>query len=201
MSATDNLFVVKKTTVNPNSPGEPMFSVTLHKTYESLPLAKQAAKVLLKEQGYDTEFFIGYHVKEESSEWKYGDGILVYGEASPGEIIKVEIDTVNNSERLVADSTGEIRPPIYHVLQTVVRYDKDRSGSERYSVVEGTYGDRDQARKKAREVLLDENVRKEDFAEYDEYNEDLEGAFGPDCVVHAVKEGGENILVSVVASA
>lgn len=177
-----------------------MFSVTLHKTYASLPLAKQAAKVLLQEQGYDTEFFTGYHIKDDSSEWKYGDGVIVYAETSPGEIIKVEINTVNNSEQLVADSAGEIRPPLYHVLQTVVRYDKDRSGSERYSVVEGTYADRDQARKKAGEVLLDENVQKEDFAEYDEYNEDLEGVFGPDCVVHAVKEGGENILVSVVAS-
>ena len=200
MSATENLFIIKKTTINPNSAGEPTFGVTLHKAYTSLPLAKQAAKVLLQEQGYDTEFFLVYHVKDESLEWKYGDGVLVYGETSPGEIIKVEIDTVNNSEHLLANSAGEIQPPLHHVLQTVVRYDKDRSGSERYSVVEGTYADRDKARKKAGEILLDESVEKEDFAEYDEYNEDLEGVFGPDCVVHAVKEGGENILVSVVTS-
>jgi hypothetical protein len=83
-------------------------------------------------------------------------------------------------------------------LLVVIEYDKDRSGSQRYSVVEGTYTRRQLACEHALRVLLDENVKRGDFVEYDEYNGDGEGSFGADVLVHAVKEGGQNMLVSVI---
>ncbi|PVH98916.1 hypothetical protein DM02DRAFT_656882 [Periconia macrospinosa] len=62
----------------------------------------------------------------------------------------------------------------------------------------GTYADRRQARDQALRILLDTDMKREDFVEYDEYIDGTEGPFGPDVIVHAVKEGGENVLVSVI---
>jgi hypothetical protein len=81
----------------------------------------------------------------------------------------------------------------------VIEYDKDRSGSQRYSVVQGTHTQRQLACEDALRVLLDKDVKKEDFVEYDEYKGDGEGPFGADVLVHAVKEGGQNVLISVIS--
>jgi hypothetical protein len=113
--------------------------------------------------------------------------------------VKVEIDTVPNLIGVQADDTGRVKAPLYHVLLVVIEYDKDRSGSQRYSVVEGTHTRRQLACEHALQVLLDEDIKKKDFVEYDEYKGDGKGLFGADVMVHAVKEGGQNILVSVIS--
>jgi hypothetical protein len=100
---------------------------------------------------------------------------------------------------LQSDDSGRVIVPLHHVLLVVIDYDKDRSGSQRYSVVEGTHTRRQLACKYALRVLLDKDVKKEDFVEYDEYKMDGEGSFGADVLVHAVKEGGQNMLVYVIS--
>ncbi|KAK7178652.1 hypothetical protein PSPO01_15306 [Paraphaeosphaeria sporulosa] len=190
------LYVVKRTVLDPRNPSGLTSTTTLPATLTSLPAAKAEAKALLPQEGYDTDFFKIYEVKSDPEKWKYGEGVMVYAEAPSGEVFKVGIDTVPNLAGLKAGDQGRVLQPLYHVVQTLVEYGDDRSGTERYAVVEGTYADKGEARERALKVLLDENVGKEDFVEYDEYDEDGERPFGGDVVVHAVKEGGENILVS-----
>ncbi|KAL5401171.1 hypothetical protein PMIN03_011743 [Paraphaeosphaeria minitans] len=194
------LYIVKRTILDPRNPSGLTSTTTLPATFTSLPPAKAEAKALLPKQGYDTDFFAQYEVKSDSEEWKHGEGVIVYAEAPSGEVFKVGIDTVPNLAGLKADDGGRVMQPLYHVVQTLVEYDSDRSGTARYVIVEGTYAERGQAREQALNALLDEDVTKEDFVEYNEYDAGSEGPFGADVVVHAVKEGGENIMVSVTAS-
>ncbi|KAF1952587.1 hypothetical protein CC80DRAFT_495356 [Byssothecium circinans] len=199
MSQQDSFYIVKRTFFDPKNPAEPTFNVTLPATFTDLRAAKAEAKSLPSKEGYDIDLFIQYDVKDDAPDWKYGDGVIVYAKGPSGEVFKVEIDTVPNSLGLEADASGKIQEPLFHVLQTIIDYNDDRSGSERYSIVEGTYATRERAHGQALRVLLDADTAKKDFVEYDEYADGSEGPFGADVIVHAVKEGGQNVLVSVVA--
>ncbi|EOA90230.1 hypothetical protein ACJQWK_07612 [Exserohilum turcicum] len=199
MAEQDSLFVVKRTILDPKAPTGLSFQIALPATFTDLRAAKEEAKALLSKEGYDTEFLTPYETKSDPSAWKHGDGVIVFAQAPSGQEFKVEIDTVANAAGLQADASGRIQQPLYHVVQTLIEYDDDRSGSERRTVVEGTFADRERARDHALRVLLDANLKREDFVEYDEYTDGTEGPFGPDVIVHAVKEGGENVLVSVIA--
>jgi hypothetical protein len=197
--ANDNLYVVKRTFLNLKSPSGLSLNVALPATFTDLKAAKAEAKTTLFNEGYEKDFFSLYDVNDGQSEWKHGSGTIVYAEALSGEVFKVEIETVPNSTRLEGDQDGRVRRPLHHVLQTDVHFNEDRSGFLRDSAIESTHTVRELAKAKALTVLLDQDVKKEDFAEYDEYADGTEGPFGPDVMVHAVKEGGENILVSVVS--
>jgi len=86
------------------------------------------------------------------------------------------------------------------VLQTTINYNSDRTGDVQTTEVEGTYTTRKAAFAAAKTVLLDEEVTKESFAEYDEKdNEKGEWPYGVECFVHAVGKTGENFLVLVKA--
>ena len=196
--ASDVLYLVKRTFVNPKDPIETRFNVDLPAAFTDLKAAKEKAKRVLIDEGYEKDFFPLYVINDGSSDWKHGDGVIIYAEGPSRELFKVEIETVPNREELEPDETGRIGRPLHHILQTMIHYDEDRSGSRRDSVVEGTYIDRNAARNRALEVLLDGNT-KEDFAEYDEYSNEEDSPFGPDVVVHAIKDNGENILVSIVS--
>jgi hypothetical protein len=191
---------VKRTIFDPKDPAEPVFKIALPATFANLKAAKKEAREVLSKEGYETNFFSTYDVNNGDESWSHGDGAIVYARGTSGEVLKVEIDTIANSTRLLPDASGEIHPPLYHVLQTVIDYDKDRSGSQRYSIVEGTHATLELAREQALRVLIDECVTKEDFVEYNEYSDMNEGNFGPNVVVHAVKEGGQNLLISVISS-
>ncbi|KAF2788871.1 hypothetical protein K505DRAFT_328632 [Melanomma pulvis-pyrius CBS 109.77] len=197
--ATENLYVVKRTFVDPKKPTASSFNIELPSTFTDLEAAKEYAKPLLANEGFDTEFFSEYDVKDGSKEWKHDDSIMVYAKGPAGELFKVEIDVVPNLLGLQPDASGRVQQQLYHVLQTDIEYDEDRSGSQRYTIVEGSYATRESAREQALRALLDADVKKEDFVEYDEYADGKEGPFGEDVVVHAVKEGGQNVLVSVIS--
>jgi hypothetical protein len=66
--------------------------------------------------------------------------------------------------------------------------------------VEGTYTTRKAAFEAAKTCLLDDEVTKQSFAEYDE-KADFPGEwpYGDDCLVHAVGSTGENFKVFVKA--
>lgn len=86
------------------------------------------------------------------------------------------------------------------VLQTTINYNTDRIGGSQNTEVEGTFRTRKAAYAAAHSVLLDDEVSKQSFAEYDE-KENFKGEwpYGDDCFVHAVAETGENFEVFVKA--
>jgi hypothetical protein len=83
-------------------------------------------------------------------------------------------------------------------VQTTVFYDKDRSGGCRETTIEGSWTDKDKAYESAKEILLDEDISRADFAVYDVRKGDEEWEYGEDVLVHAVGSNGENIFVAVV---
>lgn len=88
------------------------------------------------------------------------------------------------------------------VLQTTINYNVDRTGNSQSTEVAGTYTTRKAAFVAAKTTLLDDEVTKESFAEYDERDETAERGewpYGDECFVHAVGATGENILVLVKA--
>jgi hypothetical protein len=86
------------------------------------------------------------------------------------------------------------------VLQTTIDYNTDRIGGNQNTEIEGTYPTRKAAFEAAYTVLLDNEVTKASFAEYDE-KEQFEGEwpYGDEVLVHAVAETGENFSVAVKA--
>lgn len=86
------------------------------------------------------------------------------------------------------------------VLQTTIDYNNDRIGGIQSTEVEGTYLTRKQAFEAAHVALLDNEVTKESFAEYDE-KEDFPGEwpYGDECFVHAVGPTGQNFMIYVKA--
>lgn len=79
-------------------------------------------------------------------------------------------------------------------------YDSDSTGRIQTTEVEGTYPTRKSAFEAAKNVLLDEDITKESFAEYDEQDlEKGEWPYGDEVLVHAVAETGENVEVLVKA--
>jgi len=209
MSA-ENLYVIKRTFTDLKNPGEPAIKVA----YLDLKSAKERATKVLLEEGYEKSFFTVYDEKNvhpgpgkgendvELMKWKHGDGVIVYAEGLSHEIYKVEIDTVPNAAKLEASAAnlGPVKQPLFHVLQTNIHYLEDRSGSKRDTIVEGVHKSKELALAQASKLLIDDDVGKADFAEYDEYTDGTEGPFGADVVIHAVKENGENILVSVIST-
>jgi hypothetical protein len=199
MEDIGDLYVVKRTFTDTRNVGpEPTYKVAILASFTSLASAKAFARNALKEEGYDIELLPVYETNNDAATWKHGDGVLVHAEGLDGVVIEVSLDTTGNSLGLKSDSTGRVVTPLFHVLQTLIYYDEDRSGAKRASVVEGTFETRKKAANYARRVLLDADVSKSDFAEYDEYDDGTVSPFGDDVIVHAVKEGGQNILVAVV---
>ncbi|KAI1182375.1 hypothetical protein F5B17DRAFT_420712 [Nemania serpens] len=196
--AEDNLYVVKRTAVMSNDPAELGFKISLPATFTDLKAAKAAARGLLKEEGYNTELLPVYKVNDGASNWQYGDGVLVHAEV-PGEAeFEVAIETVQNTVGAKSDSSGRVTTPLFYIVQTMIDYNNERSGRKRQYVVEGAYAEQKVAREQALKILLDEDTKKEDFAEYDEHGAEGDWAFGEEVVVHAVDDRGMNILVSVI---
>jgi hypothetical protein len=172
---------------------------------------KAAAKHTLLDEGYSRDNFTQYDVNDGGvgsmttttlqSPWPHGDGVMVYAVGASGERFWVELETVPNPLGATATNAPDcrVREKLFHVLQTDVDYNADRSGDARATHVEGSFRAREQARECALTALLDGgDVQKSDFAEYNVYGDGVESLFGPDVLVHAVNENGQNFLVSVV---
>lgn len=198
--STETLYVVKRTFVDPKAQVEPKFNVAFPATFTKLETAKTQAVRIPLEEGYEKGLFLTFEVNDGTRPWKHGDGVIVYAEGPSGELLKVEIEAIPNNMHLHSNAAGRVRTPLWHVVETIIDYNNDRSGLQRYTSVQGTHATREAAYKQALTVLLPEGeVTKEDFVEYNEYDGSVEGIFGADVVVHAVQEGGQNLLISVVS--
>jgi hypothetical protein len=204
MSA-DNLYIVKRIYTDHKDPNRNEFKVAIKGTYTDLRAAKSAAQRVLPDEGYARDDFSEYDVNDGSGAgkpWAYGDGVMVRAVAGPGaETFVVELETVPNAigARPASGGDGRVRGKLFHVLQTDVDYNADRSGDARSTHVEGSFRAREEARARALTALLDGGaLQKGDFAEYDVYDDGTESPFGADVLVHAANDNGHNFLVSVL---
>ncbi|KAF2471025.1 uncharacterized protein BDR25DRAFT_303577 [Lindgomyces ingoldianus] len=194
----DMLYHIKRTLVDiKNDATGALQKVDIRGTYTDLSKAKAAAKNALLEEGYEKEWFTVYDVRQAPEDWKHGDGVFVFAKAPEGEMFKVALETTPNNLNLTGKD-GKVEEQLFHVLQTTIHYNTDRSGASRDTSLEGTFTDMEEAKAKALSCLLDEDVSKDSFAEFDEFTGQTDWAFGEDVMVHAVGVGGENYLVSII---
>ncbi|KIW03921.1 uncharacterized protein PV09_04762 [Verruconis gallopava] len=201
MADNASLFVVKRTFYDEKPHGlEPEYKIALPATFVDLKAAKAFAKEVLKQEGYDVDLLPVYEVNNDPSNWKHGDGVIVYAKGPEGELLEVSIDTIANTSGLKAEEqTGRLPKPLFHVVQTIVDYNEDRSGAKRTCMVEATFDTEKAAIEYGLTVLLDEDTTKSDFVQYEEYKDGNQSGFGQDIIVHAIKEGGQNFFVSVLS--
>jgi hypothetical protein len=169
-------------------------------TYTDLKVAKAAARSALASEGYIGDDFDVCEINEGAEGWKYGDGVFAFAKAPAGQEFEVRLDTKPNVNHLKGNESGEVEGVLHYVLQTTIFYNNDRIGGIQTTEVEGTYPTRAAAFEAAKKALLDDEVTKESFAEYDE-KEEFKGEwpYGDQVLVHAVSETGENYTIAVKA--
>jgi hypothetical protein len=199
---SDTVFHILRTKTDNKGPAGYTEDVNIFGTYTNLPAAKEAAKKVLSTEGYEREWFPTYEVKDDymNEDWKHGDGIMLYAEAPEGEVFKVMIQTEPNLLKIpeMESKDGKVEQSLYYVLQTVINYNLDRSGANRETTIEGTFRHRKEARERASSAVLDGGLTKDGFVEYDEHDGSKDWPWGPGVIIHAVAEGGENYLVSII---
>jgi len=171
-------------------------------TYTDLAAAKAAARSALATEGYVRDDFDVYEVNDGAEEWKHGDGAIVFAKAPAGQEFEVRLDTKPNINKLKGNASGEVEGFLHYVLQTTIHYNNDRIGGIQETEVEGTYTTRAKAIEAAKVALLDGEVTKESFAEYDEKDDERdknEWPYGDEVWVHAVSQTGENFKVAAKA--
>jgi len=169
-------------------------------TFTSLEKAKAAARGALTREGYVNDDFAVYEVNTNNGSWGHGDGVFVFAKAPAGHEFEVRLDTKPNVDSLKGNEQGEVEGVLHYVLQTTIFYNNDRVGGIQTTEVESTHTTRAAAYENAKKALLDDEVTKESFAEYDG-KDDFKGEwpYGEDVFVHAVSETGENYNVAVKA--
>ncbi|RDW59405.1 hypothetical protein BP6252_12492 [Coleophoma cylindrospora] len=199
--AGDLLYHIKRTIIEyAKDPSGSTRITDILSTYIDLKAAKDAARLALLHEGYLKDDFEVYEEKNDIGSWEHGDGVLVFAKAPAGQHFEISIDTKPNTNKFEGDSSGIVTAHLEYVLQTTIFYNKDRTGSAQITEVQGTFSTRKAAIEAAKVALLDGDVTKEDFAEYDEKDEDIaaiEWPYGEDVYVHAVLSTGENFLVAV----
>ncbi|SPJ83618.1 uncharacterized protein FTOL_10134 [Fusarium torulosum] len=143
-------------------------SICILGTRTILKAAKDSAFRVLHTLRYESEDFIEYAVhSSHTGDWAYGNGFLVYAKAPADQVFQISVQATPNTEQLLGDSDGSIilpqgAPSLYYVTQTVIDYNKDRTGYVQEMQIVGTFVHRTDAINAARK-LLDPL----DFAEYD----------------------------------
>ncbi|KAF4333301.1 hypothetical protein FBEOM_12887 [Fusarium beomiforme] len=168
-------------------------------TRATIEAAKDSAFGVIRLMGYEPDDFTEYAVhSKQTGDWPHGDGVMVYAKSPSGQVFLVSIKTSPNAEKLMTDNDGYVLLPhgissLHYVTQTVIDYNKDRTGGVQEMQIEGTFVHRDDARKAAGELL--------DPTEYTEYDtpENMKGEwpYGDDVLAHAVSETGENTIVEI----
>jgi hypothetical protein len=201
--AQDMLFHVKRTVTDfAEDKSGATRTTDILGTFTDLTAAKNAARSALASEGYLKDDFATFETKSEvdPEAWTHGDGVLIFAKAPAGQEFEVRLDTKPNVNNLKGNPSGEVDGYLHYVLQTTINYNNDRIGGIQTTEVEGTFTTRKAAFEAAKTTLLDDEITKESFAEYDEKDEFKgEWPYGDDCLVHAVGESGENFKVFVKA--
>jgi len=199
----ESLYHIKRTIIDlAEDPSGATETTDILNTFTELPAAKKAASSALASEGYIADDFEIFDVKDNAAEakWKHNDDVLVYAKAPRGQIFEVRLDVKKNTEKFIGNEEDKVEEFLHYVLQTTINYNNDAGGAVRATEVEGTYPSRKEAFEASKTTLLDGEITKTSFAEYDEKDAfQGEWPYGDDCVVHAVGQSGENILVLVKA--
>jgi len=207
MSAKENneefLYHIKRTVIDYLNDKSGATQITdILGTFTDLAAAKAAANAALASEGYIKDDFEVYEQKSEigAEKWTHGDGVFVFAKAPAGQEFEVRIDTKPNSGGFKGNADGEVEGHLHYVLQTTIDYNNDRVGGIQTTEVVGTYATRKEAFEASKTALLDAEVTKESFAEYDE-KEEFQGEwpYPEEAVIHAVGQFGENFLILVKA--
>ena len=185
-------------------------------THADLAAAKAFALSALSRLGYARDDFESYAERGAATNGlpnEDDDGVLVRARRTGPHEFLVSLATTPNNEHLPttppkktsnSDGVAGLQLPdgahLHYVLQTKTDYHVDRSGAVQTTDVEGVYARRADALAAARACLLGDEVRRADFAQYDERGADVaddEWPFGDDVLVHAVAQTGENYRVAV----
>lgn len=175
-------------------------------TYTDLAKAKAAAHRCLFDAGYEREWFVEFDTSPDQfppvlkTPAAGRVGLQVLAIAPDSTTFSVSILTAPNLHGERGDSSAKVCTPLYHVFQTVVRYNED-GGLARESWVEGSFDNYTDAVAVARSALLseDDGITKSSFADYSEATPQASDCgFQEDVVVHAVGYDGNNFIVEVL---
>ena len=170
-------------------------------THATIEAAKKYALTVLPSLGYAKDDFPDYEERPSVTEWKRGEGVVVYAKAAPGQEFFVSTDTKPNPEKLRAKPDGSLVLPngvdhLHYLVQMTIDYNNDGKTT---TEVQGAYVRRADALKSAKGLLLVEGETKEsDYAEFDardDLDQPKDWPYGEDVLVHAVAPTGENYLI------
>ncbi|KAL2751994.1 hypothetical protein ACRALDRAFT_1083605 [Sodiomyces alcalophilus JCM 7366] len=182
----------------------PIPRVSVMGTHSEVEAAKKFAAQVIPQLGYDKSDFEVYEEKtpELAETWKYGDRVRVYAKAPAGQVFTVGIDTKANDEKLRALPDGTVLFPngvdhLHYMLQTTVDY---KANPAITTEIQGAFVRRADAIEATKTCLVSDEVRPEDYAQYDA-RDGVEvpdnWPYGEDVYVHAVANTGENYMVSL----
>ncbi|GKU22588.1 unnamed protein product [Fusarium langsethiae] len=166
-------------------------------TRGSIEFAKSSAYRVLNALRYTVDDFDEYSVHlSHQGTWRYGEGVMVYARTPAGQTFLTSVQASPNDDQFFVRYDGNIMLPerissLQYVLQTTIDYNKDRSGAEQDTQIEGTFLHQSEALTAARN-LLDPL----DFEDYETPEKmDGEWPYGDNVVAHAISECGLNIFV------
>ena len=204
-SIPDSVYHVMLAISQTKAPGGQTEKMRVLGTYTSLRKAKEAAYCSLFNCGYEREWFSTFETSPEALEklaTSEGTGLAVYAVATDGTKFRIRISTSPNSLQLTTgDEDGQVRIPLYYVVQTNVPYCSHERKPTHDTHIEGVFKSYDEARARARTVLLSEengitSSSYQDYCEAGENERDCD--FGENVIVHATGGNEENYFVSVV---
>ncbi|KAL4723512.1 hypothetical protein ACLX1H_009147 [Fusarium chlamydosporum] len=174
-------------------------SIYILGTRATLEAAKESSFRVLHSLRYKPTDFIEYAIhSSHTGTWAHGNGVLVFAKAPAGQVFLVSVQATPNTEKLVMNHDGGVIlpqrvPSLHYILQTTIDYNKDRTGCEQETQIEGIFVHRSNALAAARKLLNPLN-----YVDY-ETPEKMNGEwpFGEEVVAHAVAEMGQNITVAV----
>jgi hypothetical protein len=173
-------------------------------TFDALQHAKAFAHRCLFEAGYEQEWFTMFKTQHDLRLVDHKEDKIVEATGPAGELFTVNISTIPNSFGLKSSSDSKrITTPLFHVVQTIVKYGEDESGQTRDTTIQGSYTSYERAREIAHSLLLwfEDGINKDTYLQYEEAAPgELDCGYGENVVVHAVGENGSNYLVSILKS-
>lgn len=185
-------------------PNEKVEQLRIFGSYDSIQHAKEAAQSTLTNLGYDKQLFSKYVSDPQELEKlapTQGLGLAAYATSADGTIFRVRILTTANDQHLAADKSGKVTGDLYHVVQTNIRFENNERKKPNEINIEGAYPSYADARKRASTALLSksDNITPSSYQEYHEAAPNqADNGFAENVIVHAIGNGGQNYLASVI---
>ena len=107
--ASELLYHVKRTIVDfAHDKSGATQTTDILNTFTDLAAAKAAARSALASEGYVKDDFEKYEERDGTTEWKHGDGEIVFAKAPAGQEFEVCLDTTPNIFKFKGNASGEV---------------------------------------------------------------------------------------------